>query len=189
MREIKVDIVDHFDKLGKPVYMKVTEKVYQIEELPLLDKLLKCKDSTKRGVNYLNIPCAFDIETTNIFYKNSKGEIITEPPPFAFMYHWQFCIDDCVCFGRTWEDFMKLIKHLEKGLNLSLKNRLVIYDHNLPFEWAFMNRFLNYEEGFFKEARKPLKILTSEGIEFRCSYALSNMTLAKFCQNEIGVKH
>lgn len=189
MREIKVDIVDHFDKLGKPVYKKVTEKVYQIEELPLLDKLLNCKDSTKRGINYLNIPCAFDIETTNIFYKNSKGEIITEPPPFAFMYHWQFCIDDCVCFGRTWEEFMKLIKHLEKGLNLSLKNRLVIYDHNLPFEWAFMNRFLNYEEGFFKEARKPLKILTSEGIEFRCSYALSNMTLAKFCQNEIGVKH
>ena len=189
MREIKVDIVDHFDQMGKPVYKTVSEKVYKIEELPLIDKLLKCKDSTKRNVNYMNIPCAFDIEATNIYQKNKEGEILSDPAPFAFMYHWQFCIDDCVCFGRTWNEFMSLIKRLESGLNLSLKNRIVIYVHNLSYEWAFMNRFINYEDGFYREARKPLKILTSEGIEFRCSYALSNMSLSKFCQNEIGVKH
>lgn len=189
MRMIKVDIVDHFDDKGEPVYKTVEEKVYKIEELPLLGKMLECKDSTKRGVNYLNIPCAFDIETTNIFHKNKKGEIITDPAPFAFMYHWQFCIDDCVCFGRTWNEFMILIRTLQERMNLSLKNRLVIFVHNLPFEWAFMNRFINYEEGFFKDVRKPLKILTSEGIEFRCSYALSNMSLSKFCKNEIGVRH
>lgn len=189
MRMIKVDIVDHFDNRGKPVYKTVEEKVYKIEELPLLRKMLECKDSTKRGVNYLNIPCAFDIETTNIFHKNNKGEIITDPAPFAFMYHWQFCIDDCVCFGRTWNEFMVLIRTLQERMNLSLKNRLVVYVHNLSFEWAFMNRFINYEEGFFKDERKPLKILTSEGIEFRCSYALSNMSLSKFCKNEIGVTH
>ena len=40
------------------------EDIYTIEELPMLGKLLSCKDSKKRGVNYLNIPCAFDIETT-----------------------------------------------------------------------------------------------------------------------------
>lgn len=189
MREIQVDIVDHFDDQGRAIYKKVPEKIYEINELPLLDKMLHCKDSSKRNINYLNIPCAFDIETTNIYQKNSKGELLTEPSPYAFMYHWQFCIDDCVCFGRTWNEFMTLISTLEKRLNLSLKNRLVIYVHNLPFEWAFMNRFINYEDGFFKEPRKPLKIVTSEGIEFRCSYALSNMTLAKFCQNEIGVTH
>ena len=189
MRMIKVDIVDHFDNRGKPVYKTVEEKVYKIEELPLLGKMLSCKDSTKRGVNYLNIPCAFDIETTNIYKKNDKGEIITDPAPFAFMYQWQFCIDDCVTFGRTWNEFMILIQELARRMNLSLNNRLVIYVHNLPFEWAFMNRFINYHEGFFRDDRKPLKIVTSEGIEFRCSYALSNMSLAKFCKNEIGVKH
>lgn len=277
MRTIKVDVVDHFDDQGNPVYIKQNEKIYEIEELPLLEKLLNCKDSTKRNVNYLNIPCAFDIETTNItepldyqetftdstvyeyikslkirYTKQIKADIadfeqirrlyvgkirllrsektnidilyldliekfpeyfqedIYNPSdqllkileifdnnapkkidfhPYAFMYQWQFCIDDCVCFGRTWNEFMRLIARLEKGLNLSLKNRLVIYVHNLPFEWAFMNRFINYEDGFFREPRKPLKILTSEGIEFRCSYALSNMSLNKFCKNEIGVKH
>lgn len=189
MREINVDIVDHFDERGKPVYKKVREKIYEIEELPLLGKLLSCKDSTKRNVNYLNIPCAFDIETTNIYKKDSEGNILSEPRPYAYMYQWQFCIDDCVCFGRTWNEFMKLIQTLERRMNLSLNNRLVVYVHNLPFEWAFMNRFINYQDGFFKDERKPLKIITQEGIEFRCSYALSNMSLSKFCQNEEGVTH
>lgn len=191
MREINVDIVEGFSdsQKKKPIYKTVREKIYTIEELPMLGKLLSCKDSQKRNVNYLNIPCAFDIETTNIYQKDSEGNILKDPYPYAFMYHWQFCLDDCVCFGRTWPEFMRLLSELEKRMNLSFNNRLVIYVHNLPFEWAFMNRFINYEDGFFREERKPLKILTSEGIEFRCSYALSNMSLNKFCQNEEGVKH
>lgn len=160
------------------------ENVFTIEELPLLGKLLQCKDSKKRGVNYLQIPCAFDIETTNIYKKDQDGTILKEPRPYSFMYHWQFCIDDSVCFGRTWEEFQSLLSALEKRMNLSFKNRLVIYVHNLPFEWTFMNRFIDYAEGFFKEEGKPLKILTKGGIEFRCSYALSNMSLNKFCENE-----
>ena len=163
------------------------ENVFTIKELPLLGKLLQCKDSKKRGVNYLQIPCAFDIETTNIYKREADGTLLTEPRPFSFMYHWQFCIDDAVCFGRTWEEFQELLKALETRMNLSYKNRLVIYVHNLPFEWNFMNRFIDYAEGFFKEERKPLKILTKGGIEFRCSYALSNMSLNKFCENEGAV--
>ena len=155
----------------------------------MLGKLLSCKDSKKRSVNYLNIPCAFDIETTNIYKRDSEGNILSEPRPYAFMYHWQFCLDDCVCFGRTWEEFQLLIRELEKRMNLSLNNRLVVYVHNLPFEWTFMSAFLNYHEGFFREERKPLKIVTKEGIEFRCSYALSNMSLNRFCKNEANVIH
>lgn len=189
MRQIHVETVIGRDQENKPITKTVLENIYTIEELPMLGKLLSCKDSKKRQVNYLNIPCAFDIETTNIYEKDSEGNIITEPRPYAFMYQWQFCLDDCVCFGRTWEEFQYLIKQLEARMNLSYKNRLVVYVHNLPFEWNFMYRFINYQEGFFKEERKPLKILTKEGIEFRCSYALSNMTLAKFCENEENVTH
>ena len=155
----------------------------------MLGKLLSCKDSKKRSVNYLNIPCAFDIETTNIYKRDSEGNILSDPRPYAFMYQWQFCLDDCVCFGRTWEEFQLLIRELEKRMNLSLNNRLVVYVHNLPFEWTFMSAFLNYHEGFFREERKPLKIVTKEGIEFRCSYALSNMSLNRFCKNEANVIH
>lgn len=165
------------------------EALFDINEVSYLGKMLRCKDSHKRGVNYLEIPCAFDIETTNIYELDSEGKIKKEPRPYAFMYHWQFCFDDQVVFGRTWEEFQKLLRTLEIRLNLSYKNRLVVWVHNLPFEWAFMRQFINYEEGFFREEKQPLKVVTIEGIEFRCSYALSNMSLQKFCENEKGVIH
>lgn len=179
MRTINVETIDGIQE----------ETVYEIWELPYLRKLLNCKESHKRGITYLEIPCAFDIETTNIYKRKKDGSIETDPRPYAFMYHWQFCLDDKVVFGRTWEEFQKLIRTLEQNLNLSYKTRLVVFVHNLPFEWFFMQHFVEYEEGFFLEEKKPAKILTKGGIEFRCSYILSNMTLGKFCKNETGVIH
>ena len=105
------------------------------------------------------------------------------------MYHWQFCIDDEVCFGRTWKEFQTLLDNLTDRMNLDDKHRLVIFSHNLNFEWQFFRRFVRFKEGFFKDERVPLKIVLEGGIEFRDSYALSNMTLAKFCENEPGVIH
>lgn len=168
----------------------ITEKIYEINELSYLDKLMTCKDSKKRGVSYLEIPCAFDIETTNIYKKDPLTEApLKEPRPYSFMYHFQFCFGDQVVFGRRWEEFQELLRSLEKNLNLSLNNRLVIWVHNLSFEWQFIKDFIEYEDGFFLEERKPVKIITKGGIEFRCSYVLSNMSLQKFCENEIGVIH
>lgn len=167
----------------------VKESLYEIHELSYLDKLFKSKDSKKRGINYLGIPCAFDIETTNIYEKDSEGKIKKDPRPYAFMYHWQFCFDDQVVFGRRWEEFQDLLRTLEERLNLSDKNRLVVWVHNLPFEWAFMRQFIDFSEGFFRAERDPLKVVTLGGIEFRCSYALSNMSLQKFCENEEDVTH
>lgn len=196
MRKIKVPTVVRENGELKEVMSE--ELVYEIHELSYLGKMLKCKDSKKRvsgangigyTINYLEIPCAFDIETTNIYEKDKNGKIKKSPRPFAFMYHWQFCLDDQVVFGRTWEEFQVLIRTLEQRMNLSKTNRLVVYVHNLFFEWGFAKAFLNYEDGFFREEADPLKIVTKEGIEFRCSYALSNMKLEKFCENEEGVTH
>lgn len=277
MRLLNIPIKTGYDNEGKPIIEQAQEKIFEINELSYLGKLLQCKDSKKRGINYLEIPCSFDIETTNVtrpideqevfyeleiynyissliirydediigdiadfeqirrkyfgklkLYKNrgtridilyedlkaQRPDLFSEditaksdqllkiievfdnniPPkdsfrPFAFMYHWQFCFEDEVVFGRTWEEFTTLLKALEKNLNLSYKNRLVIWVHNLGFEWQFMRNFLEFEEGFFLEERSPAKIMTKGGIEFRCSYILSNMSLSKFCQNEEGVTH
>lgn len=196
MRFLNVPIV--YKIPGKdPVEKIQQEKIYNINELSFLGKMMQCKDSKKRvyedgrtsSINYMEIICAFDIETTNIYKKDPDGKPLKDPRPYAFMYHWQFCFDDQVVFGRTWEEFVALLSTLEKRLNISLKNRLVIWVHNLSFEWQFMRCFLEYESGFFLEERKPLKIVTNAGIEFRCSYALSNMTLQKFCENEKDVIH
>lgn len=95
MRKLQVETIHGFQ----------TESVYELRELSLLRFLLDSKESQKRNVHYLEIPCAFDIETTNIFEREDDGSIKSEPRPYAFMYHWQFCIGDQVTFGRTWNDF------------------------------------------------------------------------------------
>lgn len=175
------------------------EHVYNIDELPLLDLLLSCKESTTRArrgeegafykVHYLEIPCAFDIETTNVYSRTYDGKIDPLQRPFAFMYHWQMCIGKYVVFGRTWEEWLKCLKSISDRMHLSYENRLVIYVHNLLFEFQFCRRFLHIEEGFYKEPYKPLKVVTADGFEFRDSLALSNMSLEQFCKNSKGCLH
>ena len=165
------------------------ERLYEVSELSYMRKMMECRESRKRGISYLEIPCAFDIETTNIYNLDETGNIDTSARPYAYMYHWQFCLDDEVCFGRTWKEFRHLLRCLESNMNLNQNNRLVVYVHNLPFEMQFMRRFINVIDSFCKEPYKPLKIVTDGGIEFRDSYSLSNMSLGKFCENEKGVEH
>lgn len=173
------------------------ETVYQINELSFMDKLMQCAESRKRGITYLEISCAFDIETTNIeadqleriydIKEQYRPRLNSKFRPFAFMYHWQFCFDNEVVFGRTWEEFTTLLSTLEKNLNLSDTNRLVIWCHNLPFEFQFFRWFVKVTDSFCREKYSPLKIVTDYGIEFRDSLALSNMSLEKFCENENAI--
>lgn len=179
MKTLKVETVDGISR----------ETVYEIRELSLLRHNMECKESKKRGITYLEIPCAFDIETTNIYEKDANGNIITEKRPFAFMYHWQFCINNEVCFGRTWEEFQILLNELSRRMDLDNHRHLVIWCHNLHFEFQFFRRFVKIIDGFYKEDRAPLKVVIDGGIEFRDSYILSNMSLQKFCENEPGVIH
>ena len=169
----------------------VSVPVYNYSEIPYTDIMLSAVESKKRRLHsYLEIPCAFDIETTNIFRrvldrKTGRMKIDTEKhPPFAFMYHWQFCIGYRVVFGRTWGDFQKMLELIERNMNLSKRIRLCIYVHNLAFEMQFMRKFLNITESFCKDDRQPLYVVHNDCIEFRCSAALSNMRLDKFCEAE-----
>jgi len=169
----------------------VSVPVYSYNEIPYKDIMLSCAESKKRGkyaVSYLEIPCAFDIETTNIYKRiksgKDKGKIDSKYRPFAFMYHWQFCIGYRVVFGRRWEEFVSMLKMIIREMNLSKNLRLVVYCHNLSYEMQFMRRFLNVTESFCKEERRPLKVVHADCIEFRCSAALSNMSLKMFCKSE-----
>lgn len=169
----------------------VSVPVYHYSEIPYTEILLSCNESVSKGKNkihYLEIPCAFDIETTTIYRRyadgKKKGRIDTDKRPFAFMYHWQFCIGYRVIFGRTWDEFIRFMKYMIVNMNLGKGTRLVVYCHDLSFEMQFMRKFLNVTDSFCKEERKPLKIVHDDAVEFRCSYALSNMSLSMFCKAE-----
>ena len=179
MQHLQVECIDGYHN----------ETVYDIRELSLLRHNLECKESKKRGITYLEIPCAFDIETTNIYKKTPEGDIDLSVRPFSFMYHWQFCINDEVCFGRTWQEFRTLLDNLITRMDLDNNRRLVIWCHQLRFEFQHFKRFVKVIDGFYKEGNLPLKVVIDGGIEFRDSYILSNMKLEKFCENERDVIH
>jgi hypothetical protein len=156
------------------------EIVYNVNDYPY-EKLLSlptCKKAQK--ATYYNISSAFDIETTTIKPPWVDDKYLFTP--YGFMYQWQFCIVDMVVMGRTWEEFRTFLSNLRKYMELSDNKKLVVYVHNLAFEFQFMKEFINIDNMFAKDIRKPMKF-TSDGIEFRCSYFLSNMSLSKFCEN------
>ena len=133
------------------------------------------KQRKKTGdILYYNIPCAFDIETSSLTQDNEK---------YAFMYVWQMGIKDYLFYGRKWDEFLQALAIIRDSLQLSETQRIIIYVHNLSYEYQFIRKYLNWLEVFALDERKPLKALTDMGIEFRCSYLLSGLSLALTAKN------
>lgn len=127
--------------------------------------------TTNKKIEYYNIACAFDIETSSFYYNEEKC---------AIMYVWQLCVDGLITMGRTWEEFVTLIDELAVKLNcLPQRRHLVIYVHNLSYEFQFMRKWFDWDRVFSLSKRKPVQALTINGIEFRCSYILSGYSLEK----------
>ena len=105
--------------------------IYNISEFDIVINNIKADmEKVKKGkVYYYNIPCAFDIETTS-FYDN--GEKV------GLMYIWQFGINGYIFIGRYWDEFIELLDKLRAEFDISVDTRLVIYVHNLAFEFQFI---------------------------------------------------
>lgn len=132
------------------------------------------------------IVSTFDIETTN-----TQTDINGENCNVSFMYHWQWNIAGKNFRGRYWNEFLHLYHRVVKFYSLSPHTIFVIYVHNLPFEHEFLKSFLKYDQKhvWANDKNKIVKCRTVEGVEFRCSYMLTNMSLEKACQNTPNVIH
>ena len=158
-----------------------TGKIYRPSNiLQVIDELGKLPKCSKKGTSWFNIPCSFDIETTSFYDDDGRKTSI--------MYEWTFGINGLVIIGRTWKQFDSMLKVLTKKLNISTDNRLVIYVHNLAYEFQFIRKRFQWKEVFSLEERKPITALTYSGLEFRCSYLLSNYSLAKLGEELLKYK-
>lgn len=145
---------------------------------------IKCKNKY-----YYNIACAFDIETTS-FYEDDHGNIISvtdyvnlsekERKNYnkrAIMYIWQLGINGICFIGRTWDEFILLLDKLSDFYDLNENNHLIIYIHNLSYEFQFMKNWVSWEKVFATKPYEPLYAQTESGIIFKCSYRLTNKNL------------
>lgn len=135
---------------------------------------------TNKKVEYINLACGFDIETTSVYVGETKA---------AFSYVWMISVgvNSPVYYGRTWEDFITVCSELQHTYNLSTNRRLVVYVHNLGYEFQFMRKYFNWLEVFAVAERKPIKAFCDYGIEFRDNYILSGYSLSNTAKNM--VKH
>lgn len=128
----------------------------------VLEKQKRKKDAKK----YLNVICAFDIETTRL-----------EDIEQSVMYIWQMQIGDYTITGRTWKEYFSFLERISE--RLSGVCWMVIYVHSLSYEFQFLKGVYNFqpEEVFATESRQVLKCTMFDCFEYRCSYMLSNMSL------------
>lgn len=140
-----------------------TEFLIKVNEL--LSEEWLVRDNKK--VEYYNVPAGFDIEVSSFYQGEKKPE-----NKRGIMYIWQFGIFNLVTTGRTWREFEVLISMVQKILSLNENRRLVVYVHNLPYEFQFIRKHFDWEEVFILTERKPV-YATTGGVEFRCSLKLA----------------
>ena len=139
-----------------------------IEQLP--EQLQSTKlIRTNKKLEYYNIPAAYDTETTS-FYQDGIKDLEHKR---AIMYCWAFGIGNIITFGRTWDEFIMLNKVVAAIAKTNAFRRLVVYVHNLPYEFQFMRKRIKWDKVFLMEERKVVYALSDLGIEYRCSLKLA----------------
>ena len=151
-----------------------TSPIYDLKDLEtVLDSMIPDEEWVSTGrkdrrVEYLNFPLALDIETTSFVQDGIKK---------AYAYQYQFGINGRVFFFRTSDDLIDLIERLSVYYNLNDHRHVIVYIHNEGYEFQFIRKYFTWTDVFSLDERRPVKAVTSEGVEFRCSYILSGYGL------------
>ena len=148
--------------------------IYNVKNCDELIQNVSCETITKNRTTFFNVPFSFDIETTS-FYENGEKR--------AVMYVWQFAIKNNVIMGRTWSEFNTLVDKLKIILNLNKHRKIIVYIHNLSYEFQFLYKRFDITDCFADSERKPIKAEIDNCILLKCSYRLSGYSLAVLAKN------
>ena len=138
-------------------------------------------DITKNGKKpaYVSEFMTYDTETTSVSRETLWNDSGTD---VGFTYLHQFYFrGNCLILRENYDVklfFETIADYLQK-----VNKCLVIYVHNLSFEFQFLKSLIHFTDVFVTQKRKILKATAYDCIEFRCSYMLSNMSLEKFTEN------
>lgn len=133
------------------------------------------------------------------YWKSGQGfdcETTITPRKYAFVYIWQFAINEYTFYGRSCKSFFEFAKILDKiAVKQYYKNhkskpkafpQLLIYIANMGYEWAFFKTVFNklgIRKIFAKKRRQPLSIKVGNCLEFRECLGLWGKSLKKIAEN------
>ena len=166
---------------------KLDYEAHSIDELDqILDEAIENGTQTNnQNITYWNIVFAFDIETTSFTDKITKED---HNEKRSIMYVWQLAINGRCIIGREWSEFIYVMQHIVERLELCKYTRILVYIHNFAFEFQFIRHFFEWHKIFAIDKRKPIYGITTNGIEFRCSYILTNYSLEKLSDQLLKYK-
>ncbi|MBO7093661.1 MAG: hypothetical protein J6W33_01980, partial [Spirochaetia bacterium] len=133
----------------------------------------------RNKIEYYNYPCSFDIETTTIKPGELDYAYDPEAPPIAFPYLFQWNIYGSVIMCRTYSEAVQIFAWLSEYFRLGGNRKMVIFDHNLSYEWSFWKDLWKVipDRCFALDDHHPVTIYTEDGFVFRDSYKMTNMSL------------
>lgn len=170
------------------------------------------KSKKRDMVKYYNISSAFDIETST-FFNDSNGiqysvddrnsllmnirSSVVNPEvrakeldkikdslvPKACLTCWQIGFNGVAFLGRTWDELKECTTKIQEILELGKIARIVVYVHNLSYEFQWIRKHFEWDKVFAVGPRKPIRALTTNGIEFRDSLILTGKSLEKSCED------
>ena len=152
-------------------------KDYDYEDINTLSFIHNVK-----GEKYCNDIFTFDIETSSAFFIKGKwrkfyftldADYYKKCKKIAWCYIWQFSINETVIYGRSLEEFKIFF---DKLLSL-LDCKIIVYCHNLQYEFQFLRNIFAWENVFARKKRAVMKA-EYKNSTFKCSYFLSRMSLA-----------
>lgn len=133
----------------------------------------------KEKVHYVEHLAAFDIETSSYMDEGEKRAVV---------YSYALAIDDEIYHSRSAGEFFSLLEKISSEMGLSLDRRLVVYVHNLAYEWQFIKHYMTWDSAFaIASDRRIVRAVSTLGFEFRCSYVLTNKPLAAVGK-DVGVQ-
>lgn len=139
----------------------------------LLDETIPFIKSN-RQIQYANVPCVIDIETTSFYDHGEKRGV---------MYAWVIGINGKRYIGRTHEEMNMCLDAVSFFYKLGKNRRMIFYIHNMSFDFQFIRKHRKWISVFATDERVPLYALDDRGIELRCSYQLSGYSLENIGKN------
>lgn len=159
--------------MNEYAYIKYENINYNLISEMIKNQEVVYKIEQKKKIEYYNVSAAFDTETSSVSLKGDEK--------FAFIYEWTFGVNDVIIWGRTVEEFADFITKL----SFMLDKKVVVYVHNLSFDFQFIRDYFEWEK-VFKLKDRAVVYARLSNIEFRCSYLESDLSLAKIGKN-IGI--
>ena len=103
-----------------------------------------------KRIEYLNLACEVDIESSS-FYDNDGNKT-------AIMYCFTIGVNGHSYLGRTYDDLFEILELYKKVFYLSINRRMIIYVHNLGYEFQFFYKHFQWEKIFSHPAFQKMSL-------------------------------